>query len=110
MHELDFTPEGFRWIDCHNADQSTLSFVRRAQDGSFVVVALNFTPVPRHQYRIGLPTAGHYREIFNSDSAYYSGSNMGNGSVQAEMLPWMGFGCSAAITLPPLAGIFLQPG
>ena len=110
LHDLDFSTDGFQWIDCHDADQSMLSFVRRARDASFVVVALNFTPVPRHQYRIGLPTAGDYREIFNSDSAYYGGSNMGNGSVQAETLPWMGFGCSAAITLPPLAGIILQRG
>ena len=109
LYELDFSPEGFQWIDCHDADQSTLSYIRRARDGSFVVVVLNFTPVPRRHYRIGLPSGGSYREIFNSDSEYYSGSNLGNGSIVADALPWMGLPCSAAITLPPLAGVVLQP-
>jgi 1,4-alpha-glucan branching enzyme len=110
MHEQDFTQDGFSWVDCHDADHSTLSFVRRARDGACVVVVLSFTPVPRHEYRIGLPQAGNYAEIMNSDSAYYGGSNVGNaGLVQAQPLPWMGFGYSAAITLPPLAGIVLEP-
>ena len=109
LHELDFSPDGFAWIDCHDADQSTLSFLRRARDGSLVLAALNFTPVPRHAYRIGLPTAGAWHEVFNSDSAYYRGSNVGNGAVHADRLPWMGLPCSAAITIPPLAGIILQP-
>jgi 1,4-alpha-glucan branching enzyme len=74
------------------------------------VVVLNFTPVARAGYRIGLPQAGRYAEIFNSDSAHYGGSNQGNGGgVQAQMLPWMGLSFSAAITLPPLAGIILTP-
>jgi 1,4-alpha-glucan branching enzyme len=72
-------------------------------------VALNFTPVPRHDYRIGLPAGGTWREIFNSDSSYYSGSNVGNGAVHADPLPWMGLPYSAAITLPPLAGVVLEP-
>jgi 1,4-alpha-glucan branching enzyme len=109
LHELDFSSAGFAWIDCHDADQSTLSFIRRARDDSPVVVVLNFTPVPRYNYRIGLPVGGLWREIFNSDSAYYSGSNVGNGAVHADSLPWMGLPCSAAVTLPPLAGIILEP-
>jgi len=109
LHEQDFAHDGFVWIDCHDADQSTLSFVRRARDGSSVVVVLNFTPVPRYNYRIGVPRAGLWREIFNSDSAYYSGSNLGNVAVEADALPWMGFLHSAAVTLPPLAGIILEP-
>jgi 1,4-alpha-glucan branching enzyme len=109
LHELDFSGDGFAWIDCHDADQSTLSFIRRARDGSPVVVVLNFTPVPRYSYRIGLPVGGMWREIFNGDSAYYSGSNVGNGAVHADSLPWMGLACSAAVTLPPLAGIILEP-
>jgi 1,4-alpha-glucan branching enzyme len=110
LHEQDFTQEGFSWIDCHDADHSTLSFVRRARDGACVVVVLSFTPVAHHGYRIGLPHAGRYAEIMNSDSAYYGGSNAGNaGLVEAEPLPWMGFGHSAAITVPPLAGIILEP-
>jgi len=109
LHEQDFVQDGFAWIDCHDADQSTLSFMRRARDGSSVVVVLNFTPVPRYSYRIGLPSGGLWREIFNSDSAYYSGSNVGNFAVEADALPWMGFPYSAAVTLPPLAGIILEP-
>jgi 1,4-alpha-glucan branching enzyme len=109
LHEQDFVHDGFAWIDCHDADHSTLSFMRRARDGSSVVVVLNFTPVPRYNYRIGLPSGGLWREIFNSDSAYYSGSNVGNFAVRADALPWMGFPSSAAVTLPPLAGIILEP-
>ena len=67
-----------------------------------MLVALNFTPVPRHDYRIGLPTAGAWHEIFNSDSAYYRGSNVGNGTCShADALPWMGLPCSAAVTTSP---------
>jgi 1,4-alpha-glucan branching enzyme len=109
LHELDFVSDGFQWIDCHDSDQSTLSYVRRDRQGGFVVVALNFTPVPRKDYRIGVPTAGHYGEIFNSDSSYYGGSNCGNGSgLPAEDMPWMGFSHSLRVTLPPVAGIILK--
>ena len=111
LHDLDFTHEGFQWIDCHDADQSTLSYVRRARDGSFVVVALNFTPVPRENYRIGVPRAGVYRELFNSDSSYYGGGNLGNGSgIEAKVGSWMGYPASINVTLPPLAGIVLVLG
>ena len=109
LHDLDFAPEGFAWIDCHDADHSTVSFLRRARDGAQALVALNFTPVPRHDYRIGLPSGGTWRELFNSDSAFYGGSNVGNGMVFAEPLPWMGLPYSASVTLPPLAGIVLEP-
>jgi 1,4-alpha-glucan branching enzyme len=110
LHDQDFSSDGFAWIDCHDADHSIVSFLRRARDGRCVVVVLNFTPVPREAYRIGLPIAGHYGEILNSDSSYYAGGNLGNaGGVQAEPLPWMGLPYSAAITLPPLAGIVLIP-
>jgi len=71
-------------------------------------VALNFTPVPRNRYRIGLPLACAYKEVFNSDSSFYGGSNLGNGSgIRAEPIPWMGQAYSAEIELPPLAGIIL---
>jgi 1,4-alpha-glucan branching enzyme len=110
LHEVDFEQPGFAWIDCHDADHSTLSFVRRARDGSCLVIALNFTPVPRHDYRIGMPWGGRYAEILNSDSAYYGGSNTGNaGLIEAQPLPWMGLPHSVAITLPPLAAIVLEP-
>ena len=110
MHRYDFDSEGFDWIDCNAAEQSMLSYIRR--DGEdFIVVALNFTPVPRHHYRIGVPAAGEYRERFNSDSGYYGGSDLGNrGLVEAEPVPWDGHPYSIALTLPPLAGIVLQHG
>ncbi len=109
LHELDFNHEGFRWIDCHDADQSTLSYVRRDRHGGFVVVALNFTPVPRSGYRIGVPEGGYYGEVFNSDSVYYGGSNLGNGhGLAAAPGSWMGFPYSLVITLPPLAAIILR--
>jgi len=109
LHELDFAQEGFAWIDCNDAERTVLVFQRRARDGSPLVVALNFTPVPRSAFRIGLPQAGVYREVFNSDSQYYGGGNIGNaGAIQAEPTPWMGQGYSAEVELPPLACIVLK--
>jgi len=106
LHQLDFSSEGFSWIDCQDADQSIISYIRRANNGTFALIILNFTPVPRSGYRIGVPVAGIYREIFNSDSTYYGGSNVGNlGNIASVPMPWMGFADSIAITLPPLAGI-----
>jgi len=111
LYELDFSPEGFGWIDCHDADQSIVSYQRRARDGSCVVVVLNFTPVPRNGYRIGVPEAGTYKELLNSDSELYGGGNAGNGlGLQAENTPWMGLPYSLVITAPPLAGIIVQKG
>jgi 1,4-alpha-glucan branching enzyme len=108
LHDLDFTSDGFAWIDCHDADQSVLSYLRRDRKGSFVAVMLNFTPVPRLGYRIGVPRPGLYREILNSDSQFYGGSNLGNGEgAVAENTPWMGHPYSIVITVPPLAGIVL---
>jgi len=110
LHDLDFQSEGFSWIDCNDAEKSVLSFQRRARDGSSAVIALNLTPVPRKNYRLGLPTMDKYREVMNSDSTFYAGSNMGNsGLIQAEEKPWMGLPYSAEITLPPLAGVILVP-
>ncbi|WP_374563522.1 1,4-alpha-glucan branching protein GlgB [Nitrosomonas sp.] len=106
LHQLEFTADGFQWIDCQDVEQSVISYLRRAKDGSFAVVVLNFTPVPRTGYRIGVPASGAYQEIFNSDSAYYGGSNLGNlGKIASVPMPWMGFPDSIAITLPPLAGV-----
>ena len=108
LHELDFYSEGFAWIDCHDADQSILAFQRRDKQGRAVMVALNFTPVPREGYRLGAPAAGFWREIFNSDSAFYGGGNLGNGAgLMTEEQPWMGYPQSLVITLPPLAGVVL---
>ena len=85
-----------------------ISFIRKSKE-RFVIVALNFTPVPREGYRIGVPRAGVYQEIFNSDSEYYHGSNMGNGGeLHSESVPWMNRQDSLVLTLPPLAGIVLE--
>ncbi len=109
LHVHDFESEGFEWIDCNDAEQSTISYLRKAGD-SFVVVILNFTPVVREQYRIGLPSGGEYREILNSDSQYYGGSNVGNGMpITAEASAWMDRPWSVELTLPPLGALILAP-
>ncbi|MCA1979620.1 MAG: 1,4-alpha-glucan branching protein GlgB [Thiobacillus sp.] len=111
LHDYDFDPRGFRWIDCHDADQSVLSFVRAGRDGTPpIVVLLNFTPVPRRGYRIGVPRGDAWCEILNTDSMYYGGSNLGNGkALVAEPQAWMGFEHSIEVSLPPLGAIFLKP-
>ncbi|MEZ0236802.1 MAG: 1,4-alpha-glucan branching protein GlgB [Methylophilaceae bacterium] len=109
LHELDFSPEGFAWIDCHDADQSIMSYLRRSAGGEYAVVLLNFTPVPRQGYRIGVPEPGYYRELLNSDAVCYGGGNMGNGAgLHTEAVSWMGYSHSLVVTLPPLAGIILK--
>ncbi len=108
FYSHDFEPEGFEWIDCHDAAQSTISYIRKAQD-KFMIVILNFTPVPRENYRIGVPREGSYHEILNSDSEYYGGSNLGNGQgLIAEEVPWMNQSHSLTLTLPPLGAIVIQ--
>jgi 1,4-alpha-glucan branching enzyme len=110
LYELDFEVQGFDWIDCHDSDQSIISFIRRARDGSFVIIVLNFTPVLRHNYRIGVPKNGQYIEVFNSDAVIYGGSNQGNGAgLQTEDVAWMNHAQSLLITLPPLAGLIIKP-
>jgi len=108
LYRYEFDYQGFSWIDCHDNDQSVLSFMRH--DGEQEVICLfNFTPVPRNDYRIGLPHAGIYREILNSDALIYGGSNCGNGGyIQSQEQPWMNFDVSAEITLPPLGAVILQ--
>jgi 1,4-alpha-glucan branching enzyme len=110
LYRHEFEWQGFEWIDCHDAKQSVLSYVRQAGDAK-VVVALNFTPVPRTGYRIGVPAPGRWREAVNSDAGVYGGSNTGNGAVDlvAEDKEWMGRPWSLVITLPPLAGVVLVP-
>ena len=111
LHEVDFESAGFEWIDCHNYDDSVLSYIRRAKDKSnYLVVACNFTPVPRFKYRLGVPEACWYAEVCNSDSTYYGGSNLGNGpGVQGEQHAWHGRPASIEITLPPLGVVILKP-
>ncbi|MBT9568640.1 MAG: 1,4-alpha-glucan branching protein GlgB [Thiobacillus sp.] len=111
LHAYDFEPRGFRWIDCHDADQSVLSFVRLGDlAADQVIVLLNFTPVPRTQYRIGVPLDTAWCEVLNTDSTFYGGSNLGNGKpLVPENQPWMGFDQSFEVTIPPLGAIFLKP-
>jgi 1,4-alpha-glucan branching enzyme len=110
LHQVDFDPAGFEWIDCHNHELSTLSYVRRAADPSdFVIVACNNTPVVRKGYRLGVPEPGFYYEIFNSDSSYYSGSNVGNGSgCHSQPINAQGRENSIEVTLPPLGLVLLK--
>ncbi|QDT72838.1 1,4-alpha-glucan branching protein GlgB [Lacipirellula limnantheis] len=111
FHQVDFESAGFEWIDCHNYANSILAYVRRAKDpNDFTVVACNFTPVPRHNYRLGVPEGGWYGEVFNSDSAYYGGSNVGNyPGVMAEESESHGRPFSISLTLPPLSVVVLKP-
>ncbi len=104
LYERDFEWEGFRWIDANDAENSVLTYMRFAKDPSdFVVVACNFTPITRTNYRIGVPEPGFYAEILNSDAAAYNGSNVGNmGGVESEPYSSHGYAQSLQITLPPL--------
>ncbi len=108
LHRHDFEGQGFEWIDCHDASQSVLTYMRRDGDDT-VVIVLNFTPIPRHNYRIGVPSEGGYEETLNSDSEYYGGSNIGNSQyIQSQPQKWMNQPHSLELTLPPLASIILR--
>jgi len=110
LHEVDFDSAGFQWLDCNDAERSVLSFIRRDKHGGPVIVALNLTPVHRDNYRLGVPLAGHYREVMNTDSEIYGGSNIGNaGGVDAEEGAWMDQPYSINMILPPLSCVILQP-
>jgi len=107
LFQHDFDNKGFEWIDCHDVEQSIISFTRKTETESLIII-LNFTPVVRENYRIGVPETGTYFEIFNSDSEYYAGSNTGNGQILTENKPWMNQEQSVSLTIPPLAGIVLK--
>ena len=111
LHQLDCEPQGFEWIDCNDIEQSVFTWRRRGRrPEDEVVVVANFTPVPRPDYRIGLPCAGLWSERLNTDAADYGGSGTGNaGQVRAEPSPWQGRPCSAALIVPPLAALVLTP-
>ncbi|MEK6320680.1 MAG: 1,4-alpha-glucan branching protein GlgB [Acidobacteriota bacterium] len=111
LHEVDFEHAGFQWIDFQDANGSTIAFMRKAKnENDYLIFVLNFTPVPRPGYRIGVPEEGFYKEVLNSDSAMYGGSNMGNmGGVWARGEEWAGWPCSLEVTLPPLAVLVLKP-
>ena len=111
LYQVDFRWDGFEWIDFRDVDQSIVSFIRKGGEGvAPIILVANFTPVPRAGYRVGLPGPGFYRQILNSDDLRYGGSGVGNGGgVQADEIPWQGQPYSAALTLPPLAVLYLKP-
>jgi 1,4-alpha-glucan branching enzyme len=110
LHQRDFDPQGFEWIDCNDNENSVVSFLRRGKRGELAVAIVNFTPVPRDGYRIGVPVAGAFDEVINSDSHVYGGSNLGNeGVVFAEALPSHGHAQSLRLNLPPLGFLLLKP-
>jgi 1,4-alpha-glucan branching enzyme len=112
LYELDCDPAGFEWIDASDSEQSMLSFTRKARGGDEIIVAVfNFTPVPRHNYRVGVPGAGLWREILNSDSESYGGAGYGNlGSAETQEAPAHGRPHSLNLILPPLGAVMLKYG
>ena len=109
LFELDYSPEGFDWLVVDDAANSVFAFERRSSNGERIIVISNFTPVPRHDYRIGVNVAGTYEEILNTDSMYYQGSNVGNfGYVTSEEIESHGRENSISISIPPLATVYLK--
>jgi len=113
FYEVDYHWGGFEWVDFRDVDGSTISFIRRPQGARpFLLFVCNFTPVPRHNYRVGVPDPGYYREVFNSDAEMFGGGNVGNsGGVMSDPIGYNNHYHSLSITLPPLAvAIFESPG
>jgi 1,4-alpha-glucan branching enzyme len=132
LHELDFDPSGFEWIDCNDSQNSTISLIRKGSvqvsgvkgeisptrlepeawnpnPTGTVLIICNFTPLPRFNYRVGVPAGGFWQELLNSDASEYGGSGLGNlGGVQAEEIPYHARPYSLNITLPPLAVTFFK--
>ncbi len=111
LWEIDDDPSGFRWLEPNDAANNVVAFARfEAKAERAVVCVLNLSPVPRYEYRVGMPASGRWREALNTDSAYYGGSGVGNlGGVEAEATPWHDQPFSALLTLPPLAAVWLVP-
>nr|WP_243755226.1 1,4-alpha-glucan branching protein GlgB [Thiomicrorhabdus sp. 6S3-12] len=108
LHQRDFEGDGFSWIDCHDYQQSVLSFMRHSDDET-VICLFNFTPVPRENYRIGVPEAGEYLELINSDAECFGGGNLGNGGhLPAQEGDWMNQPFHLDLTLPPLGVLVLK--
>jgi 1,4-alpha-glucan branching enzyme len=110
FYEVDYSFAGFEWVDFRDAENSIIGFIRRpAGDGTFLLFCCNFTPVPRHDYRFGIPDPGFYREILNSDSHLFGGSNVGNnGGVHSEPVAYQKHYHSIRISLPPLAVVVFE--
>jgi 1,4-alpha-glucan branching enzyme len=110
LYELDFSAEGFQWVDANNGDMSIIVFLRKGRSGSVALVACNFTPVPRDNYQVGVPRGGRWVERLNSDAPYYGGSGIGNfGGIDASPLPAHGHFHSLNLRLPPLSIVILTP-
>jgi 1,4-alpha-glucan branching enzyme len=111
LWEADHDPAGFQWIDPSNSDENVIAFVRSApSSGQHLICVCNFSPVVRKKYRLGVPKSGLYREVLNTDSELYGGSNQGNaGAVVADEIGWHAFPNSISLTLPPLATLWLVP-
>lgn len=110
LHQLDFDPAGFEWIDCNDSLHSVLSLIRKGRsEADNLIILCNFTPVPRYNYRVGVPRPGYWQEILNSDAKEYGGSGHGNmGGIETSPIPYHGRPCSLNLTLPPLGAIFLK--
>ncbi len=110
LHQLDLDPRGFQWVDANDADDSVLTFLRRGENpDDTMLIVLNFTPVMRESYRVGVPQCGWWRELVNSDADVYGGSGKGNGGgVNTEDFPSHGYGCSLNLLLPPLGALFFK--
>jgi len=109
LHECEYMPSSFEWIDSHDAEKNVLSFLRKASGGRQIVIVCNFSPVVRANYRIGVPSGGFWKELFNSDATQYGGSGQGNfGGTDAAPIPLHGRSHSLTITLPPLAAVFFE--
>jgi 1,4-alpha-glucan branching enzyme len=111
LHEQDANRAGFQWVDCHDAEQSTLSWLRLgAKPEDVILIVCNFTPQPRQNLRVGAPRGGFWKELFNSDAHDYGGSGLGNfGGVEAAPLPWHNQSHSLTISLPPLGAVVFKP-
>jgi 1,4-alpha-glucan branching enzyme len=108
LYQLDFSEDGFQWVDFHDEQNSVLSWLRRDLDGRQLLIVINATPIPRSNYRIGVPVPGFWREELNSDAVEYGGSGWGNlGGVDAAPVPDHGFYDSVSLNLPPLAVVFM---
>jgi len=109
LYRRDSDPAGFQWIDANDSGGNVLSFVRNDGDGGMIACIVNFAGIPHHGYRIGLPAAGTWTEIVNTDAEVYGGSGVGNyGSITAEDTPSHGLAASASLSVPPLGAVWLR--
>ena len=106
LYEVDFSGAGFEWIDWDDRDSSVFSWLRRDASGNFVICVSNMTPIVRHDFRMGVPTGGMYRELLNTDDERYGGGGILNAEKHAEPHGSHGRDFSIALTLPPLSTVF----